>query len=265
MNKKRLFLTLLLAVSSLSIKAMQREEPAEEETEEEQINLTEILSPMVQQWINEVKKATNDPSQAEKFIVAKLNLPENKNLQNDFSFLYQLIIGLSKEYNQKEFYFLRVIKNPIFIDQFAKAAYANKNRAFPNSLIQATIKGDKLAVVIYLHKRENPNQSDQFGRTPLHFAGHYPEIVNALLRKGANPNAVDSWGDTPLLNAVKAPNIESVKLLLAAGANPNPRPNMRRETPLTIAAIRDLHEIRKILSDAMYTIPHTVPAKRAKK
>jgi hypothetical protein len=185
MNKKGLFLTLLLAMSALSIKAMQKEEFTEEETEQEPVNYLEKFSPIVQQWANEVKNATNDSSQAYKIIEKRLNLPENQNIQkSDYAFLRQLVAALSKIYTQSPFYFLTLIKNPTFVDRIAREIYKSKRKEFPISLMQAAEKGDGYGVYFYLIvKHENPNQSDEHGRTPLHFAVNYPVIVNRLLKQ----------------------------------------------------------------------------------
>jgi ankyrin repeat protein len=74
---------------------------------------------------------------------------------------------------------------------------------------------------------------------------------------------------------VNIPNIESVKLLLDAGANPNPMPDIAGQTPLSIARIReslkeqtspadirDFKLIQKMLLDASDGEPS---AKRIKK
>ena len=54
------------------------------------------------------------------------------------------------------------------------------------------------------------------------------EMMNALLQRGADVNRIEDFGNTPLTSAVATgePNVEVVKLLLAAGADPNP-PKLR--------------------------------------
>lgn len=64
--------------------------------------------------------------------------------------------------------------------------------------------------------------TDAYG-TPLHRAawrGH-DEMVKLLLDSGANIEAVDNTGDTPLSFATSRQQIETMKLLLARGADPN--------------------------------------------
>ena len=57
--------------------------------------------------------------------------------------------------------------------------------------------------------------------TPLHRATGSPKVVAALIDGGADVNAQDSDGDTPLHWAARHGYLESVKLLLRAGADPN--------------------------------------------
>ena len=63
----------------------------------------------------------------------------------------------------------------------------------------------------------NPNAVDSAGRTPLHLAceyGNVVAIVNTLLDLGANPNAVDSAGRTPLAIAEASNKPEIVKAII---------------------------------------------------
>ena len=50
-----------------------------------------------------------------------------------------------------------------------------------------------------------------------------PDIISLLLSFNANPNAKDFEGSTPLHIAADGNNIECVRLLIEAGANPNLR------------------------------------------
>lgn len=55
----------------------------------------------------------------------------------------------------------------------------------------------------------------------LNVAIGYPEALKHLLKKGADPNATNAFGKTPLMYAAQHDQVESARLLLAAGANPN--------------------------------------------
>jgi len=58
---------------------------------------------------------------------------------------------------------------------------------------------------------------DQFGRTPLHLAVPYGDLVALLLGSGANVNTADMFGRTPLHAAL--PYQGTVAMLLDAGAD----------------------------------------------
>jgi uncharacterized protein len=86
----------------------------------------------------------------------------------------------------------------------------------------------------------DPNLTDPDGETPLLIAteNFHFDLAAYLLKKGADPNRWDFWGRTPLYAAVDlntlpyggrpdhisldtTTNLEMIRLLLAAGANPN--------------------------------------------
>lgn len=69
------------------------------------------------------------------------------------------------------------------------------------------------------------------GRTPLLIIAAESgssEVVKMLLARGADPNAADKAGFTPLMMAAQANDLESVKSLVAAGADVNPKPSGER-------------------------------------
>lgn len=59
--------------------------------------------------------------------------------------------------------------------------------------------------------------------TPLHYASikGQAKVIKFLLANGANPNEVAPTGDTALILAVQSDSVESVQLLLNAGADPS--------------------------------------------
>ena len=77
-------------------------------------------------------------------------------------------------------------------------------------------------VLLLLGSGANVNTADMFGRTPLHVALPYPRTVAILLDAGADVAAKDFLGDTPLERALRygtrSRNLEVIDLLLAAGA-----------------------------------------------
>ena len=57
------------------------------------------------------------------------------------------------------------------------------------------------------------------GDTALMAAVAKPDAVSLLLQRGFDPNAANAWGKTPLMVAAEQNQIESMRRLLAAGAN----------------------------------------------
>lgn len=90
-----------------------------------------------------------------------------------------------------------------------------------------------------LRSGENPNQSDELGNTPLHYAVFLQskEVTNLLLNFKANPNAQNNKGKTPLHIAVQKGNDYLARRLMAYGANPNAQ-DLAGDTPLHTAARR---------------------------
>jgi ankyrin repeat protein len=58
---------------------------------------------------------------------------------------------------------------------------------------------------------------DQFGRTPLHRAVAYSDVVSLLIQSGADVNAADIFGRTALHEALQYP--DTVAILISAGAD----------------------------------------------
>jgi ankyrin repeat protein len=92
------------------------------------------------------------------------------------------------------------------------------------------------------------------GRTALIVASAYPgnlESIRLLLAKGADPKAVDEAGDGPLVSAAGAADVEMLKELVTAGASVKERSNrggsIRGETPLIKAADANCLECVRLL------------------
>lgn len=104
-----------------------------------------------------------------------------------------------------------------------------KNSSGHSPLFVASCRGNEQVMKALLHKGADPNTSDYYGNTPLHFMAkqrNYP-MVKMLLHYGANPNMSTQHHETPLALACKTieypskNNVEIIKELLAAGADPN--------------------------------------------
>lgn len=82
---------------------------------------------------------------------------------------------------------------------------------------------DSLWLGFLLQRGANPDMRDSRGNTPLLIATQlgWTDGIQTLLARRAGVDVSNSSGETPLIRAVQNRDIASVRLLLAAGANPN--------------------------------------------
>jgi Ankyrin repeats (3 copies)/Ankyrin repeats (many copies) len=126
-------------------------------------------------------------------------------------------------------------KNSLFWWEAAKAGYINWIRTLikmginPNvrdgdqftALHWATIKNKPNLVEVLIDVGANPNAKNSYGDTALHEAVAHLNIVKMLIKAHANVNSRHRGGWTPLHLAANCNYFETVKTLIAAGANPN--------------------------------------------
>ncbi|XP_053575365.1 ankyrin repeat domain-containing protein 39 [Bombina bombina] len=101
----------------------------------------------------------------------------------------------------------------------------------------AALDGDLNKVRSLIRKGTDPNQTDNFGYTALHYSsrhGHVP-VCRFLLENGADSNSQTHGGSTALHRAAYCGHLEVVKLLLEFGADPA-RTDSDRRTALHKAA-----------------------------
>jgi ankyrin repeat protein len=111
-------------------------------------------------------------------------------------------------------------------------------------LVDAAMKGDQGAFRSLLQKKVDVNATDADGSTALHWVSYRDDLesVDLLIRAGANVNAASDLGVTPLWTASQNGSAAMVRKLLAAGANPNAALEVG-ETPLMVAARSGYPEI----------------------
>ena len=100
------------------------------------------------------------------------------------------------------------------------------------------IRSNDLATLQSLMKSAGVRQKDSRGTTPLHFAAAYgsADAVRMLLAAGADPNARNAFDATPLMWSAVEP--EKVRVLVGAGADVNAKSKMGR-TAVWLAAAND--------------------------
>lgn len=107
-----------------------------------------------------------------------------------------------------------------------------------NSPFYLPIRNNDLASLRHLMRDPGPNARDGRGNSPLMYAAAVGslESMRLLLDAGADPNLANDFAATPLMWC--ASDGAKVRLLLSKGANVNARSNLGR-TPLLIAATID--------------------------
>jgi ankyrin repeat protein len=95
------------------------------------------------------------------------------------------------------------------------------------------------------------NTTDEFGRTPLHWAcrGVHFEVVKYLVENGADVSAVDVNGIVPLSSVASRAHLEAVTFLIDNGARLNDRDKISEFTALHYAALKGQAEVARLLVD----------------
>ncbi|MBV9463807.1 MAG: ankyrin repeat domain-containing protein [Verrucomicrobiae bacterium] len=113
---------------------------------------------------------------------------------------------------------------------------------------------------VLLDHGANPNTRNLEGKTPLILASNQSDLLEFLLAKGANMKIKDHTGENALMAAARDGNTDSVKVLLAHGADPTVV-NRDGQTAGGLAATPALAEI---LNDAAAKAPTDTAKKKGR-
>jgi ankyrin repeat protein len=137
------------------------------------------------------------------------------------------------------------------------AAGADPNVALlsgETALMEASRRGNLDIVRALLSAKANPNaQEANGGQSALMWAvsQRHSAVVEELVRRGADVHAGSKTGFTPLMFAAQQDDVESARILISAGANPNEvRPKSGNSyTPLIIASAMGNAKVAELLLD----------------
>jgi len=116
-----------------------------------------------------------------------------------------------------------------------------------------TEREDPTYMRFLLQKGANPNITDKNGNSPLMSAvgKGFGEGVDIMIRYGGSVNLANSSGETPLIRAVQIHNVDIIRKLLDAGADPDKTDTLAGKSARDYAIEdRRFPGIAKILSDA---------------
>ena len=118
-------------------------------------------------------------------------------------------------------------------------------------LMYAAAIGSAESLKMLLDAGADVNAKNGLDVTPLHFAGSDLVKVRLLVEAGANVNAVSKSGRTALITVSGTPaSVETVKLLLSKGADPQVADRLQATALIQAAQANDSDTLRLLLSKA---------------
>ena len=126
------------------------------------------------------------------------------------------------------------------------------------ALHMVTAGRDAMYLGFLLQRGASPDMRDGRGNTALMIATQlgWAEGIQTLLNKRASVDVSNTSGETPLIRAVQNRDMASVRLLLAAGANPNKPDNAAglsakeyaARDPRAAAILKEIVEAKRVVA-----------------
>lgn len=124
-----------------------------------------------------------------------------------------------------------------------------KNLKGQTALMLAACKNKPEILSVLMTSGANPNITNNKGDTPLMFVIEQPKMLKSMISASTNLEIIDIFGQTVLYLACHNGHYESVKILLDAGAQPEPRlaKSKHNKLPLVAASSQGHLDIAKLL------------------
>ena len=124
------------------------------------------------------------------------------------------------------------------LDQSAIIINTREGQTGQTALLIVTARRDLVWIRFMLSRGADANAANREGLTPLMQAAllSFAEGAHTLINGGARVNASGANGETPLHIAVQRRDLSMVRLLIAAGADPDLQDNITGQSPRDYAA-----------------------------
>ncbi len=140
----------------------------------------------------------------------------------------------------------------------AQVPPSSAERSNYTGLLAAAAQGDAAQIRAQLLKGETPDVRDAYGRTPLHVAayGAHHEAMRLLVAAGANPNALENDRYDIVTIAAVANDVPTLKVALSLGASARNVTSRYEGTALIAAAHLGHTEVVQTLIGAGAPLDH---------